>query len=247
MLVGMTARWMACLLAAAMGLGVVGCGAKDTPPDVSLPGGLPRAGLPVGGQGDGTSDEDTSGSPTPADGTGSPEDASTGQSSSRVTPDDERTFAYGTTDLTQLTKDTATMQDDVSALQDALTARNSSAAKKAATALEMDATVLSRDAKDAKKRMQPLRPAASDLVDAREACLTVYGLASSYADTALGLADAVRAASAAQLASSLAQANALVGTGQQLSSALTLAEKSLQTWARANPKEAAQALAKYGG
>lgn len=164
-----------------------------------------------------------------------------------MTPEDERTFAYGTTDLAQLTKDTAALQGDASALSDALTARNTSDAKKAATAMESDATELSRDAKDAKKRMQPMRPSNAELVDAREACLTVYSLAGSYADTALSVADAVRAAIPAQLAASMSQASALVGTGQQLSSSISLAEKTLEAWARANPKEAAQALAKYGG
>jgi len=241
----MTARWFACL-AVTLALGAVGCGAKDASRDGSLPGDLPRAGLPSPAE-DQASASDGSGPDTQSSGGPSTNDGSTGQASVRVTPDDERTFAYGTTDLALLTKDTAAMQDDVSALEDALTARNVADAKKAANGLEADATVLSRDAKDAKKRMQPLRPTGADLVDAREACLTVYGLASSYADTALGFADAVRSMSATQLASSLGQASALVGTGQQLSSALALAEKSLQAWARANPKEAAQALAKYGG
>ncbi len=216
-----------------------------TPPDVGRPdGGVldgPGTGeVPADGSGSQQEGTTTTGGDGGSDGQG-------GSGGSGVSVDDRKTFAYGTTDLATLATDTAEISSTASALATDLASLNASAAQSDADTLEKQAKALSKDAASATDRMEPLHPRDGTLPKAQQDCLDVYALAGEYADTALDAVDAIQSASTAQLRKVADEAQALVGTADDLEASTQRAISGLEKWAEANPAEAATALAKYGG
>jgi len=223
----------------------VGCGRSEPATSDRTP--PPRADengstSPAGDPGAQDGSDGTSASPTSS---ASPSEDGNGDGRETASEDDLKTFAFATTDESELAEQTVALAEIVATMQQHAAGRDLDAVEQDARALIEAAEGLERAAANAEDRQRPLEPEDVDLGGARRDAIDAFGLTADYAGTAVDLAQAALDLDLQELVAVAQDASDLAGTSEELAAAYADLNTALVAWAEAHPADAAKALAIY--